>query len=112
MKRDTRSAYRARAAATERMVDESAATVKAEQAAKLQSAKERAAAQRAVLEATPTVDPATITPGMWVLNRKGSAGEVLKVNRTTVAVSYMGFESRWPLDSIIAAKTPTKKEAA
>jgi hypothetical protein len=43
MKRDTRTAYRARAAATERMVDEAVAAVKAEADARREAAKAAAA---------------------------------------------------------------------
>lgn len=111
MKRDTRQAYRRRAADAERLVDQSVAEVKAQRLAEHQKAKESAAARRAAFDAKPTIDAASIAAGMWVLNRKGDAGEVVKVNRTTVAVKHMGLDFRWPLDSIIAATNPKEHTA-
>lgn len=112
MKRDTRQAYRRRAADTERMVDQSVADVRADRKAKFETAKQEGAMRRAHLAAQPAVDPSAIKPGMWVLNRRTFAAEVVKVNRTTVTVRHMGFEERWPLESIIAAAQNKKEQPA
>jgi hypothetical protein len=107
MKRDTRTAYRRRAADTERMVDQAVAEVKADRAARMQKSKDRATEQRARFAIQPAIDPTLLTAGMWVLNRRADAGQVVRVNGKTVTVSYMDLEFRWPLDTIIAAKEAT-----
>ena len=58
MKRDTRAAYRARAAATERLVDESVAAVKAEARADWDAARPRIEARLR----DKGQDPAAIPP--------------------------------------------------
>lgn len=118
MKRDTRQAYRRRAADTERMVDASVAEVKAQRHAEHKAAKESAAARRAAFDAKPAIDASAIRVGMWVLNRKGAAGVVLRLNPKTVRVDLgggfegrPGLEASWPLDSIIAAASPKEPTA-
>lgn len=111
MKRDTRQAYRRRAADTERMVDAAVADVKAERAAELREQKERAAYRQFARDIAPAVEADQLEPGMWVLDRRNRTGVVIRVNRTTVRVDLgggyqgrPGLEASWPLTSIIAAK--------
>lgn len=111
MTRDTRQAYRRRAADTERMVDQAVADVKAARDADMQAQKERAAYQQFARNIAPAIDAATLAPGMWVLDRRNRAGRVIRVNQKTVRVDLgggyqgrPGIEASWPLHSIIAAR--------
>lgn len=104
MPRESRQAWRRRNAETERGIDAAVAEVTRERTTSFKESKERAAQRRAELAAKPAVDASTVEPGMWVLNRRGWAAEVVKINRTTATVTHMGSEMRWPLESIIAAK--------
>ncbi|WP_350347227.1 hypothetical protein ABIQ69_11360 [Agromyces sp. G08B096] len=104
MKRDTRAAYRARAAATERRVDEAVAAVQAERDAEHRAAREVAAAVEAarvrltrddILGATHVR-----TPYGW--------HKVARVNKTTVSVeTAYSWTDRYPFDKILEVRTVT-----
>jgi len=111
MPRESRRAWRAREAATERELDAAVAEVRAERAAEFQEQKERAAYQQFWRDIAPAVDVDLLEPGMWVLDRRNRAGVVVRVNRKTVRVDLgggyegrPGVEASWPLGSIIAAR--------
>lgn len=119
MKRDTRQAYRRRAADTERMVDQSVAEIKAAHAADFQAQKERAAYQQFARNILPAVEAHLLAPGMWVLDRRNRAAVVIRVNQKTARVDLggghegrPGVEASWPLHSIIAAAHRPDKEAS
>lgn len=101
MTRDTRAAYRRRAADTERMVDAAVAEVKAERDAALAERRERAAAERARIAALPPVDPSLMVPGVLVGDRRGRAGAVVRVNAKTVTVRAGVIEERLTLSDVV-----------
>ena len=104
MKRDTRQAYRRRAADTERMVDAAVADVKANRDADLAARKAYRAQLRSDWAAMGAVPADRLKPGMRVANRRGFAATVVRVNPTSATVDHGdGIHSRWPLDSIIGA---------
>lgn len=78
---DTRSAYRARAAATERMVDEAVASVKAEQDARFAAARSAAAEANAPVPFTEEQYRAAIA-----VRTKLGWRRVLKVSAKSVSV--------------------------
>lgn len=102
MKRDTRTAYRARAAATERSVDEAKAAVRAESDAawkKLREASRQAEAdrQRFTRDEILTVTHVRTLHGWW---------KVARVNKTTVSVeSGYSWTDRYPFDKVLEVKT-------
>lgn len=95
-----------REAALHRQLAAASAQVKAERDAEWQRALAAADARRAAFAAKPAVDPASVVPGVWALDRRGRAGEVKSVGPKNAAVLVFGSTMRFPLDSIIAVKAP------
>lgn len=91
-----------REAAVHRDLAAASAAVKAEQDAKWAESRARKQAMLAEFAAMPAVDPTQILPGMVVADRRGRADVVERVNEKTVTLK--NTTTRWPLESIIAAR--------
>lgn len=97
MKRDTRTAYRARTKATEASVDAAVAAVEAEQAARFKAAKTAETARRAGL---PTFTATDLTTATHVRTRHGWH-EITRINAKTVTVKTgHSWDDRIPLGKI------------
>lgn len=102
MRRDTVAAFRARARATERMVDEAVAEVNAAQRAEWEERKAAARAERERLAALPAVPLDQIREAKYVKLRDGLGWHLLvKVNPKTVKVRKHGIDTTRPHNDVI-----------
>lgn len=101
MKRDTRKAYRARAAATERLVDGAVAEIKAERDERLKQARDAAAKAEAERVHLTRDD---ILGATHVRTRYGWH-KVAKVNTTTVAVETgYSWTDKYPFSKVLEVR--------
>lgn len=93
-----------REAAVHRELAAATAQVKAERDAAWKRAEAEADRERERVRALPPIDPARMSRGSLVGDRKGRVGEVLRVNAKTVTVRCGVIESRLALADVIAIK--------
>ena len=99
MKRDTRSAYRARTAATERSIDEALAEVKAAK----EAAEAEARAAYALRTAPVPFTPEELRAARVIRTRSGWA-QILRVNAKTVTIAGAFGDDRIPVASILEVR--------